>query len=111
MDDKNYSIMAERICRREYEKHFDTDLSKPGKQIYYNSKEEQFNFYKDVADFWNELGQKHDKYFNPPQETSIEKINEHIKQMNPLQKEISSLCLWMRDMTRINMLEVYRYKS
>ena len=57
MDDKNYSIMAERICRREYEKHFDTDLSKPGKQIYYNSKEEQFNFYKDVADFWNELGQ------------------------------------------------------
>ena len=93
--------MAERICRRKYEKHFDTDLSKPGKQIYYNSKEKLFNFYKNIADFWNELWQKHNKYFITQQETSIEKINEHIKQMHPLQTSISSLCLWMRDMTRL----------
>ena len=114
MADKNYSIMAEQICRREYEKHFDIDFSKPDKEIYYNSKEELFNFYKDIADFWNELGQKHDKYFNPPLgdlEISMEKMNENIKQMHPLNTEISSLCLWMRDMTRIKMLEVYRDKN
>ena len=41
----------------------------------------------------------------------MEKMNENIKQMHPLNTEISSLCLWMRDMTRIKMLEVYRDKN
>ena len=44
MDEEKYFIMAEQICRREYEKRFDTDLSKPGRQIYYNSKEELLIF-------------------------------------------------------------------
>ena len=111
MDEEKYLIMAEQICRREYEKRFDTDMSKPGRQICYNSKEELCNFYKEIADFWNELGQKHDQVFNLPQEgdheTQIEKMNENIKQMHPLQTAISSFCLMMRDKTRLKMLEAY----
>ena len=84
-------------------------MSKPGKQIYYNSKEKLFNFYKDIADFWNELWQKHNKYFNTQQETSIEKINEHI---NAPIANINFIFMSVDEgYDKTNMLEVYRDKS
>ena len=49
----HHYVIAESICQREFEKRFDTDLSKPvGRIIRAISNEERINIYKDVVDFW-----------------------------------------------------------
>ena len=95
----HHYVMAESICQREFEKRFNTDLSKPvGRIIPTSSNEERINLYKDVVDFWDELCQTYVKSIddipkNPPLKNAIfflcqQKVNVSFEKLNELCKEL-----------------------
>ena len=52
--------LADAICRKEYEKRFNTDLSKPtGRLFRISNKDDQIKLYSEMAKFWHELGEKY----------------------------------------------------
>ena len=92
-------VMAELICQREFDKRFDTDLSKPvGRIIPITSNEERINIYKGVVDFWDELSQKYVKCIdNIPQNLPLknamfflckQKLNVSFEKLNKLCEEL-----------------------
>ena len=71
---------ADAICRKEYEKRFNTDLSKPtGRLFPISNKDNQIKLYKDMAMFWSELGQK-------------QLNNTNLIKLQPLNMAIFSIC-------------------
>ena len=92
-------VMAELICQREFDKRFDTDLSKPvGRIIPITSNEERINIYKGVVDFWDELSQTYVKCIdNIPQNLPLknvmfflckQKLNVSFEKLNKLCEEL-----------------------
>ena len=95
----HHYVMAESMCQREFEKRFNTDLSKPvGRIIPTSSNEERINLYKDVVDFWDELCQTYVKSIddipqNPPLKNAMfflckQKVNISFEKLNKLCKEL-----------------------
>jgi hypothetical protein len=76
---QHYKI-ADAICRREYEKRFNTDFRKPvGRLFPISNKEDQITLNKDMVTFWHELGHKRAN-------------NNGLKKMQPLEFAILTIC-------------------
>ena len=94
-------IMAEKICRREYEKCFNVDLNITGKMIY-GPKTDFIKLYTSALNFWKELGDRYDKQYNIESKDYIEKILERQIKMTPLNISVLNICLKaQRDIKRL----------
>ena len=83
MDDKitsDHYELADAICRKEYEKRFNTDLSKPtGRLFRISNKDDQIKLYSEMAKFWHELGEKY--------------VNKNgLNKIQPLEMAILAIC-------------------
>ena len=106
MDDEKWFVIAESICRREYEKRFNCDIDKGiGPVIMFDNMNDHINHMKEIINFWNELGCKYDKHFNMPEGT--EKYNENWKHMDVLHRTLSTFCQWMQNMMELKTLQTY----
>ena len=91
-DNKKWFEMAENISRREYHKHFNVDLSNPGKLIY-GPKSDILKLYNEVSQFWKDLLNRYDKQYNITTEDEIKRIFERQEKMSPLHKALGSICI------------------
>ena len=99
---KTHYIMAENICRREYEKTFNFDLSLPqGHQqnVIFGTAEEMKTNTMSILNFWDELSNKH---------LSLLTIDDIFK-AHPLKQAIYFLCqnhksVWLEKLIELNKL-------
>ena len=103
--DKKWIVMAEKICRREYEKHFNTDLNIPGKMIY-GPRSECIKLYSEILQFWKDLLNKYDKQYNIASEDYIDRLFERQQKMSPLHNALATICLSAQRTVDMKLFEV-----
>ena len=105
MVDKKWFVIAEQIVRREYEKCYDTDISKPVGRIYtFHSIKDEMEFMNGVVNFWHELGIKYDRQYN---KEDCQIFSEEWQKLHPLYCALSTLCLNAKQMMELKTLQTH----
>ena len=101
-DSEIWMIAAEKICRREYEIAFDTDLSLPIGTFYgFETPDEMLDFAKSMCAFWNKVGGKYyDKYKG-------EHMIDELPTLHPLTRSIAMFCMHMESSMNVYIRNEY----